>query len=157
MFLHQLCRALYAANDHMRLFDEKKAVKGLMEMSKDPSPFIKKNYAIALLGFLSSIGIILYLVFFSVNLSSTSSHLLSFLAGVWLVWSYVKVTEVYGWNFIEKYIDLQKIEARYMECGIDPEVEESTINPFLKMFLTLVIWAIIAYAILYAVNYVKNV
>ena len=141
----------------MRLFSEKKAVKAMMELLKDPSPFIKKNNANALLGFLSSVGIIIYLVFFLVDVGSVSSYMLSFLAGVWLIWSYVNVTEVFGLNFIVKYIDQQKIEARYEELGGDSKTEGSTLNRLLRMFITLLVWAAVAYAILYIVDYVKNV
>ena len=141
----------------MRLFSEKKAVKAMMELLKDPSPFIKKNNANALLGFLSSVGIIIYLVFFLVDVGSVSSYMLSFLAGVWLIWSYVNVTEVFGLNFIVKYIDQQKIEACYEELGGDSKTEGSTLNPLLRMFITLLVWAAVAYAILYIVDYVKSV
>ena len=73
------------------------------------------------------------------------------------MWSWVKVTEVFGLEFIVKYIDFQKIEERSVELGNDPETNKDTLNPIVKFLLTVAIWAIAAYGILYAIDYIKSV
>ncbi len=141
----------------MKIFDEKLALKAMIKLIHDPKSLSKNNYICAVIGFLFSLGLMMFLIFFSKNTINISGHFLSFVAGGLLFWSWVKVTEVYGLKFLLKYMDLQKMESQIIAFGDDGKTTGDEPYPCWKFLLNMVIWAGIAIVTLSAINYLKSI
>jgi len=135
---------------------EAKIARSIIEISQFEESFKKKAYIISFLSLLLSVVLLFYLVLFS-KIGSISSHLLSFFAGVWMVWAYTKYTEVLGLKIISGYLDVDKAKRMYTELGGDVDNIEPEKAPIVKIVFTIISWAIIGYIIVYALNNFKNV
>ncbi len=141
----------------MKIFDEKRALIAMIKLTHDHSSLSKNNYICAVIGFLFSLGLMIFLIFFSKTTINISSHFISFVAGGLLFWSWVKVTEVYGLKFILKYMDLQKMESHSKALGDDKLTRKHEPYPCWKLLLIMASWALISIVVISAINYFKNI
>lgn len=137
----------------MKEIDEYKVIKELEDVSKDIPGLRKKNYSLSAVYFAAAVSMVIYVWFAAGERSELWLNALSFLAGGLLVWSYIKFAEVNGFALVSKYLDAEKIGEMKAAVAEGGEAAPGKQRSVMTVVVNVVLWSLIAYMVVHALNY----